>query len=204
MSVMGRSRRVALIIATVAMIYLGGNSVAAVRAGRQQSLPPVDAVIVLGAAQYDGRPSAQLATRLDTALELWAGGEVGYIVVTGGNQPGDRFTEAEVAASYLVDRGVPAGNVLAEDTGTTTFESLHAVASLVDESGITSTILVTDSYHALRSRLIAERSGIPVSGTHSVTNSVVKGSANVRRYVVEILGVSIGRIIGFRALSGRG
>ena len=61
---------------------------------------------MLGAAQYDGRPSPQLAARLDHALELYRMG-VAPMVVTGGNQPGDRFTEAEASTNYLVDRGVP-------------------------------------------------------------------------------------------------
>ncbi len=99
------------------------------RAGRQTDPDPAEAIVVLGAAQYDGRPSPQLAARLDhaaravrtTAWRRWS-------MVTGGNQPGDRFTEAEASANYLVDRGVPETAIMREDAGHTTYESLDAAA----------------------------------------------------------------------------
>ena len=69
--------------------------------GRSDEARPVDAIVVMGAAQYDGRPSPQLAARLDHALELWPEGLAPMVVVTGGNQPGDRFTEADASAAYL-------------------------------------------------------------------------------------------------------
>ena len=75
--------------------------------GRSDQARAVDAIVVMGAAQYDGEPSPQLAARLDHVAELWPRGLAPLVVVTGGNRPGDRFTEAEASAAYLVERGVP-------------------------------------------------------------------------------------------------
>src|SRR4051812_42740537 len=89
---------------------------------------PVDAIVVMGAAQYDGRPSPQLAARLDHVLELWQQGLAPQVFVTGGKQPADRFTEAQSSARYLEDRGVPESAILREDQGRNSWESLSAVA----------------------------------------------------------------------------
>src|SRR5436305_14217646 len=91
---------------------------------------PVDAIVVMGAAQYDGRPSPQLAARLDHVVELWSSGVAPVVVVTGGNQPGDRFTEAEASANYLIARGVPRQAILEETEGHSSYASLDGVANL--------------------------------------------------------------------------
>jgi uncharacterized SAM-binding protein YcdF (DUF218 family) len=154
----------------------------------------------MGAAQYDGRPSPQLAARLDHALELWPEGLAPMLIVTGGNQPGDRFTEADASAEYLVDRGVPIDAIRLEGEGATTYESLRNVRETVGGE-VGSVLIVTDPYHALRSRLIAESLGFEafVSPTPS---SVVSGANEVRRELGEAAGVAVGRIIGFDRLSG--
>lgn len=167
--------------------------------GRSDEARPVGAIVVMGAAQYDGRPSPQLAARLDHVVELWSRELAPTVIVTGGNQPGDRFTEAEASAAYLVERGVPEEAILAEGTGTTTFESLSNVATLLGDTD-RSVLLVTDPYHALRSKLTAEEVGFEafVSPTPS---SVVTGTTEFRRELGEAAGVAVGRIIGFERLS---
>ena len=85
--------------------------------GRSHHSGQVDAIVVMGAAQYDGRPSPQLQARLDQVIELWNEGVAPTIFVTGGNQPGDRFTEAESSTNYLVNNGVPDSVIIGEDTG---------------------------------------------------------------------------------------
>ncbi len=110
------------------LLYYAVTLIQVVRAGRTTDPDPAEAIVVLGAAQYDGRPSPQLASRLDHALELYEAGLAPVVMVTGGNQPGDRFTEAEASANYLVDRGVPESAIMREDAGHTTFESLAAAA----------------------------------------------------------------------------
>jgi uncharacterized SAM-binding protein YcdF (DUF218 family) len=168
--------------------------------GRSDQARPVDAIVVMGAAQYDGRPSPQLAARLDHALGLWAADLAPLVIVTGGNQPGDRFTEADASAMYLVDRGVPDDAIVLEGQGTTTYESLRNVSDQVgDEVG--SVLIVTDPYHALRSRLIATSLGFDAYVSPTPT-SVVSGTTEVRRELAEAAGVAVGRIIGFDRLSG--
>lgn len=166
--------------------------------GRSDQARPVDAIVVMGAAQYDGRPSPQLAARLDHVVDLWPQGFAPVVIVTGGNQPGDRFTEADASAAYLTERGVPPDAVILEGEGSTTYESLSNVAQQVDDS-ISSVLIVTDPYHALRSRLVAESVGLTayVSPTPS---SVVSGAREAQREIGEAAGVAVGRIIGFERL----
>jgi uncharacterized SAM-binding protein YcdF (DUF218 family) len=169
--------------------------------GRSDQARPVDAIVVLGAAQYDGRPSPQLAARLDQVVELWPQDLAPLVIATGGNQPGDRFTEAEASANYLIDRGVPENAILLEDAGSTTYESLEDVAEILEARGLDSVLIVTDPYHALRSRLIAQEVGM-VAYVSPTDTSVVTGVSSAKRQLGEAAGVAVGRIIGFERLSG--
>jgi len=167
--------------------------------GRSDQTRGVDAIVVMGAAQYDGTPSPQLQARLDHAAEVWLDDVAGTIVVTGGNQPGDRFTEASASAAYLIDKGVPADAIVQEDDGSTTYESMENVADLLGTE-VESVLIVTDPYHALRSRLIAEEVGFSAY-VSPADESVVTGGAEVRRDLAEAAGVAVGRVIGFDRLS---
>lgn len=168
--------------------------------GRADDSGPVDAIVVMGAAQYDGRPSSQLAARLDHVLEIWPQDVAPLVVVTGGNIPGDRFTEAEVSAQYLIERGIPADAILMENSGSNSQESLTSVADMLEARDATAVLIVTDPYHALRSRLISNELGLDAS-VSSTDTSVVTGSENLKRHVQEAGGVAIGRVIGFDRLS---
>lgn len=171
-------------------------------AGKSNEARQVDAIVVMGAAQYDGRPSPQLAARLDHVATLWPDGLAPLVVVTGGNRPGDRFTEADASAAYLIERGVPDGAILREDRGSTSYESLERVAALLDERSVGkhSVLLVTDPYHMLRSTLIAEEVGLAAFGSPTPT-SIVTGARSFERHVWEAGGVAIGRLTGFGWLS---
>lgn len=164
--------------------------------GRSQYQGSVDAIVVMGAAQYDGRPSPQLQARLDHVVELWNQGMAPVVIVTGGNQPGDRFTEAESSTNYLVEQGVPAAVIIAEDTGHSSWESLQNVASLASERGISRIVLVSDPYHTLRVRLMAEELGFQAY-TSSTQTGPVKGWNNFKRHLQEAAGVALGRVLGF-------
>ena len=168
--------------------------------GGSHGADPADAIIVMGAAQYDGRPSPQLAARLDHVVTLWEEGVAPKVVVTGGNQPGDRFTEAQASASYLIDHGVPAEAIVQVGEGGTTYESLAAAAPVLSGLGIERVALVTDPYHALRSRLIAESEGLSVD-VAAAPDGVVRGGAALRRMLAEAAGVGLGRLIGWERLS---
>ena len=197
-------RRFSLWCAVALALYVVVTFAQVVLAGRQQLTSSAEAIVVLGAAQYDGRPSPQLEGRLLTAIDLWNDGSAKYFIVTGGRQEGDRFTEAETSRSVALDSGVPDSNILFEDEGTTTWESLQGVAQIVQQYEISSVILVTDPYHAMRASLIAKRSGINVAGVAPVQDSVVSGFSSLRRHLIETAGVAIGRVTGFQQISGRG
>jgi uncharacterized SAM-binding protein YcdF (DUF218 family) len=167
--------------------------------GRSDQARRVDAIVVMGAAQYDGDPSPQLAARLDHVAELWPQGLAPLVVVTGGNQPGDRFTEAEASANYLVERGVPADAIVQEPAGRTTYESLQGAADLLAERGLSRVLIVTDPYHSLRSRLIAEDVGLTAYVSPTPT-SVVTGGESFGRELKEAAGVAVGRLVGFDRL----
>lgn len=202
----GRRRRwprrlgIGLVVVVVVSIAYYGVTLYQVHAtGTSDQTRPVDAIVVMGAAQYDGRPSPQLAARLDHALELWSQGVAPLLVVTGGNQPGDRFTEAEASANYLIARGVPADAILRETHGHSSYASLDGVADLLHDRGLFRILLVSDPFHSLRSRLIAQELGMVayVSPTHT---SPVRGGAEARREFEEAAGIAVGRVIGFKRL----
>lgn len=195
-------RRVLLASALVLVAILGYYAVSLYQVwstGRRDQAQPVDAIVVMGAAQYDGEPSPQLAARLDHVAELWPQGLAPLVVVTGGNRPGDRFTEAEASAAYLTQRGVPADAIVREDAGSNSYESLQGAARLLDERGLSSVLIVTDPYHALRSRLIAEDLGLTAYVSPTPT-SVVTGGESFGRHLREAAGVAIGRLVGFDRL----
>lgn len=181
-------------------VYYLATLAQSVHTGREHDAGPSDAIMVLGAAEYDGRPSPQLAARLDHVVTLWEQGVAPLVVVTGGNRPGDRFTEAEASARYLIDQGVPGEVILEVGEGATTHESVVAAAPLMTGAGVETVALVTDPYHALRSRLIVESEGFDVDVATTPT-SVVTGWHAVRRHLQEAAGVALGRIIGFDRLS---
>jgi len=166
-------------------------------AGRSANREPVDALIVLGAAQYDGRPSPQFQARLDHTLELWNLNLASYIVVTGGKQTGDRFTESQAARKFLMSKGVASDLIFEENTGTTTYESLLAVSQIATERNISRVLIVSDPFHVLRAKLIAEEVGL-VAFTSPTRSSVIRGWSALKRNSQEATGVAVGRLVGFR------
>ena len=165
--------------------------------GRSDDRQPVNAIVVLGAAQYDGRPSPQLQARLDHALKLWNLNLASYMVVTGGKQVGDRFTEAAAARKFFESKGVASELILEENTGTTTYASLLAVSQVISEQKITKVVIVSDPFHQLRAKLIAQEVGLDAKSSPT-RSSVIRGGNAVRRNLQEAVGVAIGRIVGFR------
>lgn len=128
--------------------------------GRRDAPRPADAIIVLGAAQYDGRPSPVLRSRLDHALELYRRGIAPRLILTGGTAPGDTVSEAVVGGRYLVRAGVPTEAVLTERAGERSVQSLGTVAGMMRERDLRTAVLVSDRFHMLRLRLLAARFGI--------------------------------------------
>jgi uncharacterized SAM-binding protein YcdF (DUF218 family) len=196
-----RLLRRALVVAVVLpILYFGVTFVQVWWTSRHDDARPAQAVIVLGAAQFDGRPSAVLRARLDHAASLYRRKIAPIVVVTGGKAEGDRFTEATASANYLHTKGVPDEAILREATGRTSWQSLAASARfLITERGIRDVVLVSDPFHAARIRRIASELGFRAA-TSPTRTSPIKGFSEFRHMVTETAQVGIGRVIGFRRL----
>ncbi|MCL4867149.1 MAG: YdcF family protein, partial [Gemmatimonadales bacterium] len=127
---------------------------------RQDQRRPVGAIVVLGAAQYNGRPSPVLEARLRHALELYRAGLAPIMVVTGGIGRGDRESEATVGRRWLLEQGVGAAAVLVRPEGSNTAASIVAVADWAEGFQITSVLLVSDPFHTARLRQESRRAGL--------------------------------------------
>ena len=138
--------------------------------GNRDESRPADAIVVLGAAQYNGRPSPVFEARLDHAIALYRAGIAPVLVVTGGKLPGDRTTEAAAARTYALANGVPDGAILVEDRGRTTLESLRTVGSMLRDRGEGSAGFVSDRTHMLRVLRIARDQGIAAYGSPTTTS----------------------------------
>ncbi|MBU3704671.1 MAG: YdcF family protein, partial [Ilumatobacteraceae bacterium] len=192
-------RRVAaatLLVGGVLSLYVALTVFEVWRVGRESNTATAEAIVVMGAAQYDGSPSPQLAARLDHAYALWKAGVAPKILVTGGNQPGDRFTEAEASRGYLIERGVRADAIFEEATSRSTWEAVANIRRLNDDEKfgerLHSIVIVTDPFHSLRSRLIAEENGFDAT-TSATTTSPVDGTTAMSKHLKEGAGVAIGR-----------
>lgn len=165
-------------------------------ASGQDNARNVDAIVVLGAAQYDGRPSPVLEARLDHALDLYERGLAPLIVTTGSKQAGDRFTEGFTGFTYLRQSGVPEANLRIVVDGTNTFEELSATALVLrnDKLG-DEVLLVSDPYHNLRAIEIAREVGLNPWFSPTALDSSAK------QLIKETAGVGIGRLVGFRRIS---
>lgn len=191
--------RVALGAVLVLFVYLSVTFVQVWLASRRDGARPSQAIIVLGAAQYNGRPSPVLAARLDHAILLYRRHIAPLIVVTGGRQPGDHFTEAGASADYLHQHAVPDSAILRETTGRTSWESLESAARFLEQRHLRRVVLVSDPYHSERINAIAHEVGLD-SVTSPTRTSPIKGTAALRRMFGETLRVAAGRLFGFRRL----
>lgn len=184
---------VAYVVLTVGQIWF---------AAHRDERATVDAIVVLGAAQYDGEPSPALRQRLDHAVELYNGGVAGVIWVTGGRRPGDRFSEASASLRYLIRRGVPDTDVQLETNGESSYESLAAAARYLRERDQRAVLLVSDPWHAYRIAAIARQVGLQPRVSPASTAALSGNGA--RRLARETLAVGLGRILGYRRLTGLG
>ena len=196
---MSRVLRAGGTVLLVGLVYVGITFVQVWSAAHRDDARPAEAIVVLGAAQYDGTPSPVLRARLDHVVELYDEGIAPLVVVTGGAREGDRFTEAAASAAYLSDRGVPGGVVERETTGATSYESLASVARFLRERGISDVVLVSDPFHAYRIGEISREVGMRAS-VSPTPSSTIGGTTRMRHLLKETAGVSAGRIIGYRRL----
>jgi uncharacterized SAM-binding protein YcdF (DUF218 family) len=165
---MGAVRRHPVLVAMAALcavvaIAFGATGVAVWRAAHTDDAAHVDradVIVVLGAAQYNGRPSPVFEGRLRHAQILYGEGKADRILVLGGGAPGDRSTEADAGRAWLISEGLPPESVVASPVGRTTLESLRAAAEWMQAQDLHSAFLVSDPWHNLRMKRMASDLGI--------------------------------------------
>jgi uncharacterized SAM-binding protein YcdF (DUF218 family) len=140
--------------------------------GERDERRPADAIVVLGAAEYDGRPSPVFRARLDHAVALYKAGLAPFLVVTGGKASGDRTTEAAVAREFAIGHGVPEAAILVEDHGRTTLESLRSVGDMLRRRGLHDAVFVSDRAHMLRVLRMARDQGLTSFGSPTTTSPI--------------------------------
>ncbi|HEY8448636.1 MAG TPA: YdcF family protein [Thermomicrobiales bacterium] len=188
-----------VITLVLAVALLSGSLLLAIfRQARLDQSQPADAIVVLGAAQYDGRPSPVLEARLETALAAYQAGLAPLIVVTGGRQEGDRFTEAETERAYLIDHGVPASAILSENEGRSSWESMQGVAAILDERDLTRVLLVSDGFHLFRLKLMARELGLTAYGIPARNSPIRPRSGAELDYVIREAAGVVAFVAGMR------
>lgn len=201
---MGAVRRhpVAAAVSFVVLLAVGfvaGCAIVVWRAAHHDDaseLNRVDAIVVLGAAQYDGDPSPVFAGRLDHAALLYDQGRADRLLVLGASQPGDRFTEAEAGAAYLADAGVPSEAIVEVPEGHTTLESLTAAARVMREAGLETAFLVSDPWHNARVERMAKDLGIDGHASATWQSAAISQDTRVEGYVRETLAYLYYRVVG--------
>ena len=150
---------------------------------RQDDRRVSDAIVVLGAAQFDGRPSSVFTARLVHARNLWRDDVAPRIITVGGNQAGDRFTEAAAGKKWLIDHGVPARRIVTVPAGGDTLSSVSAVQDRMQRRGWSTAVVVTDPWHALRAGSMASDQGIDAALSPTRRGPAVRQRSTEVRYV---------------------
>lgn len=192
-----RLLKVGVLVGLVVVGYFAVTFVQVWSAARRDASRPSQAIIVLGAAQYNGRPSPVLKARLDHAAKLYEAKIAPVVVLTGGRRPGDTFTEASASAGYLRRAGIPGSALRLETDGRNSWQSLAAAARFLKEEGITKVVLVTSPYHSLRVEHIAGEVGLE---GHASPATDAPDEVTFGHLVHETLAVGFGRILGYHRL----
>ena len=186
-------------IVLVALLVVVASAVVVWRAAHHDGasdVDHVDAIVVLGAAQYDGEPSPVFRGRLDHAVLLWEQGRADRVVTVGGKQPGDRTTEAEAGRAYLIEEGVPADAVVAIPEGGTTFDSLGAASRWLHENGHGSAFLVSDPWHNARIEAMAGDLGLTGHASATWTSGATSEESRGQGYLRETFAYLHYRLLG--------
>ena len=161
-------RTIAGLVCLLLVLLLGYLFYVAKQIERQSTVDEAhaaDVIIVLGAAEYNGKPSPVLQSRLNHALVLYLRGLAPYVLTTGGAGGDPTFTEGEVGRAYLVQHGVPSEAVLVEPQGATTAQSLEASVVIMRRMSLHSSIVVSDGYHIYRIKRLLQAQHITVYGS---------------------------------------
>jgi uncharacterized SAM-binding protein YcdF (DUF218 family) len=177
-------RLLARSIVVVLLLLWAASAIAVVRWGSRDRAQAADAIVVLGAAQYVGRPSPVLKARLDHAISLWSRGLAPLLIVTGGMGAGDTTSEGAVSRQYALRHGVPDSAILVENQGRTTRESLGVVANMMHGRNLDRAILVSDPFHMLRLSIVAQGLGLTPYTSPTPTSPISANRGEAWRYVL--------------------
>lgn len=194
----GYGRRVLVAAVAAVVVYLAVTAVQVWLTSRRTDTSPAQAIVVMGAAQYNGVPSPDLSARLVDALALYRDGVAPLVVATGSKEPGDRYTEAQASGIWLVAHGVPAADV-AEVGGDDSWANLAEAAALLHRRGDRTVVVATDGFHEHRSLAIATDVGLTARPAPA-TASPIRGWSAVPYFAKETLAVAVGRVIGYSHL----
>jgi len=187
------------LVLLVALTVVGASATTVWRAAHDDDASHVDradVIIVLGAAQYGGTPSPVFQGRLDHAILLYRQGRADSVMVVGSKSPGDTTTEAEAGRDYLVSQGVPAGSVLVEAVGRTTYESLEGAARYMRKHGMRSAFLVSDPWHNARITRMASDLGIRGYASATWTSAATSEDTRFTGYARETFAYLYYRVFG--------
>jgi uncharacterized SAM-binding protein YcdF (DUF218 family) len=179
-----RPIRILVGVVLVAGLIWGINLLAVYLFGLRNEARPADAIVVLGAAQYQGKPSPVLQARLDHAIALYRDSIAPALILTGGVGVGDTLSEAEVGRRYAMKAGVPRARILIEQAGISTEQSMRTVARLMHSRGMHSAVMVSDPFHMLRLRILARRLGIQAYSSPTRTSPIREGSEAEWKFVL--------------------
>ena len=186
----------------VLVVYLGVTLAQVWLASRRDDARKAEAIVVFGAAQYNGTPSPVLRARLDHAAALYEDDFAPTIVVTGGQQPGDRTNEATASAAYLRrEYGIADEDILREISSENSWQQMASAANELRKRDKEQVILVTDPFHAARVQAMAEELGLD-SHVSPTRTSPIGGTRELKHFARETVAVAAGRIVGFRRLMG--
>lgn len=174
---------IAAILALAAIISLGFMAAIYAQA-RTDEARPVDAIVILGAAQFNGRPTEVFSARLQHGLDLYNEGYAPWIIVTGGKQDTDVYTEADTAETWLLDRGVPQSAILKETVGRDTWENLQGAKEAGDPYDIETILIVSDGFHLFRAERMANALGFESYSSPAPDSPIRPWSAVEFGYVI--------------------
>ncbi len=195
-----RAIRMALVaVLLLPLLWVVGLGVVIYAVGQQDDSPRSDAIVVLGAAQYDGRPSPVFRARLDHAYQLYERGRAPVVIVTGGKQPGDQYTEGQAGTSYLHLRGIPWSHLVSVGEGNNTLGSLRAVARRMRSRQLRSAILVSDRFHIFRSERMASDLGLVAHGSPTTTSPIERNRGAQLRSILHEIGGFTAYLLGLES-----
>ena len=175
-------RMLTVVVVALFVLWVISATAVLIWASRDEARP-AQAIVVLGAAQYAGKPSPVLRARLDHALDLWNHHLATLLILTGGTGAGDTTSEAAVGRTYARKRGVPDSAILVENEGRTTSESMRAVAGMLEVRGLQTALLVSDPFHMLRLRILARRFGFTPYTSPTQTSPISPNSEARWKYI---------------------